>query len=188
MSPSFMKGPWALLCLCAACVVILNIFYQAWSLAVQPCERYSTSPCMASRNNRTAVEYYSSENERDLRHSRFPSVQDRVKIYMGPWYSPPCEGNNAVSRVSYSVVNEEGNDEKMVLLRELARSDMRKQRTFVTSRQIVSARAIWLDWHAMMECNDNPYCADTKKYLLPALDRVDAKSSQSDKNIPTILQ
>jgi hypothetical protein len=107
---------------------------------------------------------------------------------MGPWYSPPCEGNNAVSRVSYSVVNEEGNDEKMVLLRELARSDMRKQRTFVTSRQIVSARAIWLDWHAMMECNDNPYCADTKKYLLPALDRVDAKSSQSDKNIPTILQ
>jgi hypothetical protein len=37
--------------------------------------------------------YYNTIEEMQLRYQRFPSVQDRVKLYMSNWYIPPCEDN-----------------------------------------------------------------------------------------------
>ena len=52
-------------------------------------------------------EYWSRE-EQDGRRYRFPSVPDRVKLYMGPsWYNPPCEGNSE-AKILFNFVNETG--------------------------------------------------------------------------------
>jgi hypothetical protein len=155
-----------------------------------------SSSLASSSYSSSTLGYYSSDKERDGRHSRFPSVQDRAKIYMGPWYTPPCEGSNftASARVSYSFVNTTTRDgknaERWLFVRELVGPDSRKDepRTFVVPRQIVMARVIRLDWDELVACDYNPYCEDTRKYLQPALDRDDATSPLSDWNIPTILQ
>jgi hypothetical protein len=55
-------------------------------------------------------------------------------------------------------------------------------------QQIVFDNTIWLDRHGMIDCFDNHYCEDIKKYILPTLDRVDRTSSRPDRRIPTILQ
>ena len=34
--------------------------------------------------------HYSSQEEEDARRIRFPSVEERVKVYMSNWYVPPC--------------------------------------------------------------------------------------------------
>ena len=38
------------------------------------------------------------------RRDRFPSIEERVKLYMGNWYTPPCDGNEAVQ---YSIQGDE---------------------------------------------------------------------------------
>jgi hypothetical protein len=37
---------------------------------------------------------YANRAERDFRSERFPSVEDRVRIYMSNWYLPSCQSNS----------------------------------------------------------------------------------------------
>ena len=133
-------------------------------------------------------DYYSSREEQESRRGRFPSVEDRVRIYMDRWYAPPCHESD---KVSFNFVNEtknnEGQSERFLVVRELSQIDDPVQRTFVVPSRVFSAKAIYLRRQDLLDC-DYPYCEDTRKYFLPALDRLESSSLSSNNNIPTVFQ
>ena len=107
---------------------------------------------------------YASETEQLARCSRFPSAEDRVKFYMGAWYSPACTQQD---RVQYAFFNE-----TFLLVREaLGQADNMKATTFVVKQKIQMARVIYLNLQELEAC-DNGYCDDVKSSMVPTLDKV----------------
>lgn len=47
---------------------------------------------------------YASFAERRFRENRFPSVEQRVRLYMAHWYLPPCDGTPKISAMPASVL------------------------------------------------------------------------------------
>jgi hypothetical protein len=127
---------------------------------------------------------YASKSEQEARTHRFPSVEDRVKIYMGPWYTPPCEETDKVAYRFYNQTTD-GEKHRFLLVHELPQIGNPDRRFFFASGSMVSARAFFLDRTTVMSCTSDDYCADTKDYILPTLDRLDANTQTS---IPTIVQ
>ena len=129
---------------------------------------------------------YASFQEQGNRSSRFPSVDDRVKTYMGRWYVPPCDESN---KIPYRFIDStiEGKSERLVLLRELPKVNGTEKRVFVVPNHVQSARAIYLKRQAFEGCKSG-YCLDTKKYIIPTLDRLDSQSSAHRDTTPIVLQ
>ena len=50
-----------------------------------------------------------SDVDFSLRENRFPSVNERVKLYMSNWYVPPCPGNKD-GMIRYEYVSHEGSE------------------------------------------------------------------------------
>jgi hypothetical protein len=147
-------------------------------------------PSIGRTSTSSSREEYSSKEEQDGRLDRFPSVQDRIKIYMGGWYTPPCEGNDA-AKIPYKFVNATPDGQRLLLVRELPRGDDKPQRTFVLSKSIQFDRTFYLDRQTMLGCTEqhDHYCSDTVQYMLPALDRLALDTeTPMEKDIPTILQ
>jgi hypothetical protein len=197
---SIMRGTMGILHVCSAAALFVSavVIYSTMTLPIMPRALSSshsilpvTYPLQVNASSiRSSISEYSSEEEHDARRYRFPSVEDRVKIYMGSWYAPPCKGD-AITKVSYNVVNETREGiitERLLLVREIGESESPQQRTFVAIQQLVFANVILLERHGMIDCFDNPYCEDIKKYILTTLDRVDITSSLTERSIPTILQ
>ena len=130
---------------------------------------------------------YTSAKEQNGRRDRFPTVEDRVKTYMGAWYAPPCRDSD---KIAFRFVNVtiDGKPENVLLFREVPKVNSSVQRTFVAAKHIRAARAIYLDRQDMEHCDFNHYCVDTKQYMLSTLDRLATNSTTFEEKIPIILQ
>ena len=107
---------------------------------------------------------YSSETEQRERRNRFPSVEERVKFYMGAWHTPPCTRKD---KVPYTFFNE-----TCLLVREIV--DQAKNTvgtTFVVTQKIQMARIIFLDLKEIEAC-DNGYCSDVKSSMVPTVEKI----------------
>jgi hypothetical protein len=141
---------------------------------------------------------YLSEEELRSRSERFPSVEERVKLYMSDWYIPPCEGSPEAS-VHYSVVEENSTDAaespKKLLLREVRtvrEGENGKLRTFHVEESTdfnLLHYATPARRDHMHDCKHN-YCRDTVKYLFPAVDRILREKNGGDGNddMPILYQ
>ena len=137
---------------------------------------------------------YTSLEEQEGRSGRFPSVEDRVKIYMGRWYVPPCDVSDKVqyrfidSTTTTTTTSVPRKSERLLLLRELPKVNETEQRVFVAPKHIQPAQAIYLDRQQFVGCF-NGYCLDTKEYIIPTLERLDAQSlSAPNDTTPIVLQ
>jgi len=127
------------------------------------------------------------------RAGRFPSVQDRVKLYMSNWYTPPCPGYDTGRRVAYRYVGETNETHWSALwIREpedrgnnaseyLIESKIEPDKAFFVDRRTLLAcataegdRGADLDAVLRIEAPKNMrmYCSDVAESLLPAFDHV----------------
>jgi hypothetical protein len=109
----------------------------------------------------------------DIRSLRFPSAEERVKIYMSNWYVPPCQGGNFIEISDINVTS--------LAVREsitTRQSDNKESgRTLVFKNDVLINRIFFLDRHKLWDCayhgvSPAAYCRDVQYTLLPALDRV----------------
>ena len=147
------------------------------------------------------IGYYRSVQEFEGRRSRFPSVEDRLKVYMSTWYVPPCPDDpNGLVRYTYVHKEEQVNSQEAAmstsLLIQLATpmDNNKKQEnedppllTLALNSTIHRSRYLfYLDRKKVKACQ-NKYCIDTMDYVFPALDRI-ANTSNKDDDIPIIMQ
>jgi hypothetical protein len=124
-----------------------------------------------------------SETDGD-RSLRFPSVEDRVKLYMSNWYAPPCPGNyiqvNRTNAISLTI--QEVSSKKQV-------ANNQEGRTLLFKSEVAMDNIFFLDRHTPWNCTQHArmivrsYCQDVQSTLLPTLERVD-----DDAMSPVFLQ
>jgi len=123
------------------------------------------------------------------RSDRFPSVEERIKIYMSDWYAPPCpENSNALVRYRY---NYSSDSEFPTLLVQEPR-DRVNSSVYVMSSTIEADTAFFLDRSTLLECirpegkgdprlarrivgprsNMFLYCSDAVQSVLTAYDHI----------------
>lgn len=149
------------------------------------------------------------------RHERFPSVEERVKLYMSNWYIPSCNDYNE-GMIQYSYTNTEEADWPSLSVQEPA--DWTNRSTYVLESAIVPDKAFFIEQKTLLDCsihgdgdpryrdritfqsNMFMYCLDTANLLLPSMEHVlleqkIQRNLQPEKNtkrlsspIPFILQ
>lgn len=126
------------------------------------------------------------------RSSRFPSVNERVRVYMSNWYLPPCPvatGLPADTRsndafVEYNFQQGPADDTEYMVFREVRTTKDKKNgplRSFVVNDSADFDFLRHLNPERMRNCKHTSYCTDFVKYLFPALNRTatDALNSTS---------
>lgn len=111
---------------------------------------------------------YRTLAEQGQRHVRFPSVEERVQVYMSHWYLPNCHPNRTSDAyVQYSYIN----STHMVFQEaRTAREKPRFQlRTFVVDTNTDFDSIHFFRSRADFDCDNSKYCVDMKRYLFPAL-------------------
>jgi len=129
---------------------------------------------------------YDSNDERDFRPYRFPTVEERIQIYMGQFYLPPAATNSACEgRIRYKAINRD----QLFLVEELPwqnRTTMDRgvndapplQRIFAIDQKILPARMFFVHARTLLKCADAGskqedkmmfYCTDAKETLLAQL-------------------
>jgi len=121
---------------------------------------------------------YKSLEELRNRPQRFPSVDERVLLYMGTWYNPPCETIHYDWIVTNATVLHPGQDVVVGIVRELPQVEINDRshmleirRTFATTQDVQIARTFFLSPEGMEACEGQiaqAYCRDVQDYLLPA--------------------
>jgi Glycosyl transferase family 90 len=137
-------------------------------------------------------------NEVDLdpetgRRTRFPSVDERVRVYMSNWYLPPCpastglctDGKVSDAFVEFNFQAGNANDTEYMIFREARTAKEKKNgpiRTFVVDDSTDFDFLRHLNPERMRQCKHTSYCTDFVKYLFPALRRTanDALNSTND--------
>jgi Glycosyl transferase family 90 len=142
----------------------------------------------AERGRRNLDFAYQTRGEMLARSERFPSVQERVKLYMSNWYTPPCDQSAAVM-YDYTPYNATLNFVRLreiVLTREQEQTRLFQINSFFHGSSMSGSfdQVHFMDREAMMEC-EHRYCKDVVEFLLPALDRVVADGAIS--STPPIL-
>jgi hypothetical protein len=120
----------------------------------------------------------------DSRTLRFPSVEDRVKLYMSNWYVPPCPG-------SFIQVNH--TDASSLTIHEVTSkeqaADNQEGRTLLFKSEIAMDNIFFVNRHTPWNCTQHTrmivrsYCQDVQSTLLPTLERVN-----DDAMTPVFLQ
>jgi Glycosyl transferase family 90 len=141
---------------------------------------------------------YADVEEMLNRSNRFPSVEQRVKVYMSNWYIPPCDDTARIG-YEYSFANEGRNGEnvnfvdnnetlttsvgrtltmreidsqQLMLVNASSASDEQLQRFFQVKNEDVTYDEVnFMDRRAFSECV-HQYCVDMMTFLLPSMDRV----------------
>lgn len=131
---------------------------------------------------------YDSIDQMHGRSQRFPSIDERVRVYMSNWYAPGCEDNtSAKSYVSYRMAHDGLHDqlivEELLTNATFNGSEEISPRRFLIDSQNTLGKLHFLDDRNMLPQNcDSEYCVDMIRYLLPSLNRVDTQ------NVPIIFQ
>jgi Glycosyl transferase family 90 len=128
------------------------------------------------------------------RKTRFPSVDERVRVYMSNWYLPPCPttpvdgtmitniGNEAFAEYNFKTNDKDGT--QYMIFREVRTAKEKKNakvRSFVVDDSTGFDVLRHLNKQNMMACKSSSYCTDFVKYLFPAMDR--ATTSSINKNL-----
>ena len=153
------------------------------------------------------LEYaYTDVREMLNRPTRFPSVQERVKVYMSNWYVPPCDDS---ARIPYQYSTTSSGEVKLTM-KEVAL--VQKKRHLITDDEIIQPdrqqRVIEINSHfdlsdveealdevhffdrqVFTECK-HIYCKDTLSYLVPSFDRLlhNKTGAISHPNVPLLFQ
>jgi len=124
--------------------------------------------------------YYSKEQLNGRMH-RFPSVDERVRLYMSNWYVPPCR-NNTEGYVQFKMLK----DGSQFLLREIPAYGLEPRIFLINSTD--AKRTIWhvnqrfLDDLSHGDVRES-YKQDFNHFLLPAFDRL-----KLNQTIPTLVE
>jgi hypothetical protein len=133
-----------------------------------------------SSANFISLEFSTSDNSNVLdyggRSKRFPSVEERLRVYLSNWYIPPCP-NSTTGFIEYNYLND-----TTVIVREiLGQNDDRPPALLIVNFTIQRSQFFFLLHRANMDrCQRDEYCLDTKKFLYP---HIPMKT-----NIPFLLQ
>jgi hypothetical protein len=126
--------------------------------------------------------------------ARFPTVDDRVQLYMTNWYAPPCGekgiNKNPEALVRYTTTTTsktQGSGASVETMRFVeARTEKEKKRgplrTFIINATVGFDELHYTNakMAAIREC-DNAYCHDLVKYLFPAIPK-------ADEHLPILFQ
>jgi Glycosyl transferase family 90 len=142
----------------------------------------------AEKERRNLDFAYQTRDEMLARSERFPSVQERVKLYMSNWYTRPCDQSAAVL-YDYTPYN---TTLSFVTLREIVLTREQEETRLFQINSLFHGSSMsgsfdqvhFMDREAMMECAHR-YCKDVVEFLLPALDRVVVEGTIT--TIPPIL-
>ena len=149
------------------------------------------------------------------RDDRFPSINERVKLYMGNWYSPPCndDGTPNPGWIDFSYQNTTENSvwPSLVVSHSSKFFDNNEtRRTYQFENIIEPDRVFFLDERVLMDCleienggqgdfadrvtvrkNMLMYCYDAANSLAVALEHVTQEqiaNNDLDNDPPTLLQ
>ncbi len=107
------------------------------------------------------------------RATRFPSVDQRVRVYMSNWYLPPCPSDQeAFVEYNYRRFDEKGLE--YMVFREVRTQREKKRgalRTFIIDDTTNFDVLRHLNHDTMLRCTKSSYCKDFVKYLYPAMER-----------------
>ena len=158
------------------------------------------------------LEYaYTDVQEMLNRQNRFPSIEERVKVYMSNWYIPPCDDSARIPYQYSSNSSEQGdislaikelspvqNEQELLTDDKVIQPD-RQQREFILNSRFdlknddeALDEVHFTDRYTIMDC-DHIYCKDTLSYLLPAFDRFYGDSNagtiiENSPNVPILFQ
>lgn len=130
------------------------------------------------------VDGYRSHAEMSARSTRFPTVDERVRVYMTNWYLPPCDAHGD-AYVEYNYAKQDNGTEWLVFREaRTAREKIRgKLRTFLVDDSTDFDLLRHMNVQNILDCQSN-YCIDTAKYLFPAI----ARSSDRRRNTVVLYQ
>lgn len=151
---------------------------------------------------------YNSPHEQERRYLRFPSIEQRVKLYMSNWYLPPCSDDTKlkftvvnitnpanqwvapmtpgrVSMPNYTMSTEDGMRsgwdgvyDLQVFVQELTGFNPNRRGIYLLQEDITMAQLVALTPRKVQMCQTNEYCPDAKELLLPSLSRVDSEAEK----------
>mmetsp|Transcript_49848 Transcript_49848/g.143475 ORF Transcript_49848/g.143475 Transcript_49848/m.143475 type:complete len:461 (-) Transcript_49848:221-1603(-) len=147
-----------------------------------------------------------------LRENRFPSVEERVKLYMSNWYAPPCPGNED-GLIRYSFETKEGSDWRVAKVTGYQNHPVIKNTTSpmeiesivkadmllfledeiiqncaiedFDENEVTDKRQLELSKRIEFRANMRMYCDDVKRLLLTAWNHV--QWEREDEEAPPIL-
>lgn len=124
---------------------------------------------------------YQSRVERDFRTYRFPSIDDRVKLYMGDWYLPPCKEDWKIR-----VPPNEGKDAHTILLHEITLNNT--SRELAVRSQVEVSILFFFNQKQLSLCSQikwpiGPYCSDSEATVGFA-----KQYMKLDERIPILMQ
>jgi Glycosyl transferase family 90 len=149
------------------------------------------------------------------RNERFPSREERIKLYMSNWYVPPCL-NHVDGFVQYHVSTETVQLRWPTYIFHEPRDQITNSSSFSKTYEVESIitpdKLFWMDRGTVLDCsirgkgapmyasriplrsNMHMYCEDVERLLLPALDHIAWESHQQSSSIlpesipPILLQ
>lgn len=129
--------------------------------------------------------YESIEQLKD-RSNRFPSIDERVQIYMSNWYIPSNCSIDTNSSVSFRYIDQKNIQPfREVIVEEIHMDDsFSAPRRFLIDSQNTLGKLHFLEEGNMIpESCDSEYCIDMIRYFLPSLRR-----SNAPRDVPVIFQ
>ena len=147
---------------------------------------------------------YESEAEIVERSLRFPSVEERLKVYMSTWYVPPCHDNN-MGMVQYNfIVGDEGTNKQKTIpssmglrvlvqpVRSVNSSKDWESNPNRTTEISLSPDILLIDTtvrhdrnlfsydpEAIEQCKDQ-FCKDVVNFMNPSLDRILESTTEAE--------
>ena len=157
------------LLLLTTCSFILNIY--TISVIGRESDSLTAVSFQKSQHGGTLFRKYGYRTIQEMldRDKRFPSIDDRVKLYMSNWYLPPC---NDTDQVAYEYL---GNN--YLLLQEPGNRTFQLDSSFNGNKVKGSFDHVhFMDLKTMSNCSDD-YCVDMVNFIVPGLDRTQIGST-----------
>jgi Glycosyl transferase family 90 len=143
---------------------------------------------------------YTNVQEMLDRHKRFPTVEQRIKVYMSNWYTPPCDDDARISfRFSNSFTTEAHVSLKEISLQqqqdeviENEKRNHKDQRIFRVYRATGSSRDLFDEIHyvdrELFLSVKHQYHKDIVEFFLPSLDKHLNNKTGTNNTTPILYQ
>lgn len=114
---------------------------------------------------------YDSLEELNNRTKRFPSIRDRVQLYLSDWYHPPCSSKNET--VSFDDLILYSFSETKLTIREIPSAVSKVPRTFILNSNTTLGKLHYFSLENALPQNCySEYCQDMIQYIQPSIERV----------------
>jgi len=150
-----------------------RIDYRMYLRHIQQCK--NGAAWMPGSNSPSLSRYYRTIQEQEDREHRFPSIDERIRFYMGTWYVPPCPGNTEAMVAFHKVGN-------TTYVQEIAKQNARTW--YLPGHQSEIGRVFTVNPETIGNKCDRKYCHDTMEFLVPAVKRLNEEASPEDLRKP----